>query len=107
VPNRQETKDGKRWQCKVCRAEFNVCDGSFFKRSKLTLQQIIVIINHWVEDQPERMVMKEAEISKKTAMDNFNCCRDECANWLIRNLIEIRGFGEDSQVIKCCCYSQK
>lgn len=97
--NRDEARDGKRWYCTVCRAEFSVRDGSFFQRSRLSLRQIIMIIYHWVEDHPQKFIVKEAEISRRTAVDWMNFCRDECSNWLRRNPTELGGFDGQGQPI--------
>lgn len=95
--NYKTAKDGKRWKCTVCQGVVSVRDGSCFERSRLTIQQILLIIYSWATELPQHVAAAEAETSTATVIEWFNFCKNECANWLHRNPIQVGGFDEDGQ----------
>ena len=51
--------DGKRWYCKQCKQQKSIRHGSFFDRSHLTLQQIIIIMYCWAQTIPQKAIKHE------------------------------------------------
>lgn len=91
--------DGWRWRCQACRVGVTVRKNSFFSRSHLTLQEIVIIIYCWAHDTPQLTLMHETQISKHTAIDWSNFMREECDNWLQRNASELGGLDANGQQI--------
>jgi thiol-disulfide isomerase/thioredoxin len=74
-----------------------VRDGSFFSRSHLTLQQIIIYC--WCRDNLQRKIAHEAGMLEDghTIADWCNFCREVCEVDLEEHLMEIDGFDEFEQ----------
>lgn len=95
--NCNSTSNGKVWRCKVCKGKVSVRDGSLFQGSHLTIMQILLIIYNWAKELPQTIAAEEAETTPATVVDWYNFCKNECANWLHRNPIQVGGFDEDGQ----------
>jgi len=97
--NYKALQDGKRWKCRPCQLVVSVRHGSFFHNSKLTLRQVILLTYYWATDTPQLTAAGETDISEQTMVDWYNFCRDECANWLARNPIELGGFDQGGEPV--------
>jgi len=47
--------DGRRWSCRRCGTRKSVRERSFFSRSHLSLQQIVVVLYCWSYDMPQNI----------------------------------------------------
>jgi IS1 family transposase len=92
--------DGYRWKCPACAARKSVRDGSFFTGSHLTLQQIVIVVYCWSRDMPQKDIMREADIDKKTTIDWCNFLREECETCLINNPEEIGGIDANGDAME-------
>lgn len=52
------------------------------------------VIYYWAADQSQIPVVVEAAVNRRSIIDWFNFCRDECTNWIHLNPIEFSGFDE-------------
>ena len=59
-----------------CKKSCSIRRGSFFERSKLSLQQWIVIIHWWVREYPVTRAAEEAKVTEMTAIQYL---RDICS----------------------------
>ena len=92
--------DSKRWKCRSCNFVRSVRADSFFQRSHLQLDQIIVMVYCWACDMPQKQISREANIPcRNTVVDWCNFCRDETENHLERNPQEIGGFDANGEQI--------
>ena len=56
--------------------------GSFFERSKLTLQKWLLLMHWWAKEYPVTNAAEEVEVSNKTAIQVYAWLRDVCNAWL-------------------------
>lgn len=70
-----------RWRCQdgSCKKSCSIRCGSFFERSKLSLQQWIVIIHWWVREYPVTRAAEEAKVTEVTAIQCYQYLRDICS----------------------------
>ena len=66
-----------RWRCPDDNC--NVRHGSFFEKSKLSLQQWIVIIHWWLREYPVTRASEEAKVTDMTAIQCYQYLRDICS----------------------------
>lgn len=92
--------DGVRWACQTCNYRKSVRDGSFFARSHLSIQQIIIMTYCWACDLPQQQMLREADIARpNTAVDWCNFLREECEQWISNNSEEIGGMDAAGEAI--------
>lgn len=96
---RQSNKDGHIWQCRPCgNRQISVRADSFFSRSHLSLQQLLLLIYCWADDLPQNWAQKEANVAERhTMVDWWNFCRDVCVHWVANNHQELGGIDDDGQ----------
>ena len=84
------------WRCRHCRKKHSVREGSFFSRSKLTLQTLYVLIYFWVYGVALKSVATflSGEVCYKRITDWYNFCRDICSQDLIINPVQLGGVGD-------------
>ena len=67
------------WHCHQCKRTKTVRDGSFFQRSHVGIDKIVHFMYGWATDWPLHVIAHETELSKVTAVDWANFCRDVCS----------------------------
>ena len=75
-----------RWRCpgSGCRKSVGLRDGTFFEKSKLTLQQWMVLMYWWCREYPVTDAAQEANADKKTAVQAYQYFGDICS-WRLLN----------------------
>lgn len=70
-----------RWRCTddSCKKSCSIRTGSFFAKSKLSLEQWLVIIHWWVRQYPVSTAAEEAKTSEVTAIQCYQYLRDICS----------------------------
>ena len=68
LQDRKDINDGCRWCCPHCNKRITIRDGSFFEKSKLTLQKWLILIYWWARQYPVTDAAEEAEVTKATAI---------------------------------------
>ena len=92
--------DGRRWACATCDFTKSVRDNSFFSKSHLSLEQMVILIYMWSRDSPQKDILHEADIaSEATLVDWCNFLREECETWLEFNSGEIGGMTDNGEPI--------
>ena len=76
----------------------SIREGSFFSKSRLSLQKWLLLIYLWARDYPVKDVAQEAEIDKNTGCDVMNWFREVCSTKLITTDINLGGPGKTVQI---------
>ena len=95
---RPDVSDGISWWCPQCKGRKSIREGSFFSRSRLTLQKWLMLLYFWVHDNPVIDVAVQVEVSKGTAIDVYQWLREVCSTALLRTNIVLGGPGKIVQI---------
>ena len=68
LQDRNDISDGCRWHCPYCNKRITIRDGSYFEKSKLTLQNWLILIYWWARQYLVTDAAEEAEVTKATAI---------------------------------------
>jgi hypothetical protein len=70
-----------RWRCPVttCRKTQSLRHGSFFEKSKLSLQKWLVLLHWWIREYPVIDAAEEAKVTEATAIQVYQYFRDICS----------------------------
>ena len=82
--SREDVSDGISWYCPRCYTRKSIRDGSFFAKSKLSLQKWLLLLHYWVRQTPVTEAMDDAEVNKRTAIDEYQWFREICSSALMR-----------------------
>ncbi|KAK9702498.1 hypothetical protein QE152_g29902 [Popillia japonica] len=100
----QDSIDGSVWKCyqkisfrkqarRVCGTRVALRTGTFFARSKLSLQQILGFINLWVRCLSQTFICVELKLSQRTAVDWASFCREACLEYFMYRPTKLGGPG--------------
>ena len=81
---RADVSDGVSWSCPQCYTRKSIRDGSFFAKSKITLQKWMLLLHFWVRQYPVTDAMQEAEVDRRTAIDVYQWFREICSSNLVQ-----------------------
>ena len=102
VPMRQGTRkdvtDGLVWRCPQCKTTKSIREGSFFTKSRLTLQKWLLLIHFWVKHYPVTDVAVDVEIDKNVGCAVYKWLREVCSTKLLQSPIILGGPGVVVQV---------
>ena len=79
----QAGSDGVSWWCPTCKTTKSIRDGSFFSKSKLTLQKWMIAMLWWSREYPVTLMAEEAEIPENTACCIYQWLREVCSTALL------------------------
>ena len=68
---RSDVSDGASWWRRECKGCKSIRVGSFFTKSRLTIQQWLVLIYWWAREYPVTDSAEEADVEKGTAIDVY------------------------------------
>lgn len=80
---RSDVSDNVSWWCPHCKSRKSIRDGSFFAKSRLTLQKWLVLMYFWAREYPVGDAAEEAQVQQKTAIDVYQWLREVCSTRLI------------------------
>ena len=80
---RNDVTDGVSWWCRTCKSRKSIREGSFFSKSRLTLQKWLILMYMWAREYPVKDAAEEAEVQEKTAIDLYQWLREVCSTRLI------------------------
>ena len=86
------------WYWPQCYTRRYIHDGSFFSKSKITLQKWMILLNFWVHKYPVTDAMQEAEVDGHTAIHAYQWLRDICSSCLMRGQIVLGGPDVDVHI---------
>ena len=92
IKNKQ-SPDGFSLKCSRCNHRMTLRTGSFFYDSKLSIEQILVIVGYFVSGLEVSCVAEHTLISNKTVIDWFEFCRNICEHALDLPNTKIGGPG--------------
>ena len=95
---RNDVSDGVSWWCRQCKTRKSIREGSFFQRSRLTLQDWLMLLIWWAKDAPVTDVADDVEVTRMTAIDAFQWLREVCTTKLLQSPIILGGRGVVCQV---------
>ena len=96
--NWQYQINSNRWRCPQCTKCVSVRDGSFFHKSKLTLQRWLILLYWWVRQYPVTDAAEEAKVEPNTAVAVYQWLREVCSTKLIQTRIQLGGNGAIVQI---------
>ena len=76
------------WQCKTCRKRYSVCENSYFFKSKLKLQVLVIILYFFScssSTVTQCCKFLRTKCSKASVIQWYNYYRDIMTTWLTRN----------------------
>ena len=79
IQARSDISDGYRWRCPDCRKGVSVRKGSFFEKSKITLQKWLLLMHWWARQYPVKDAATKTEVSLHTAIQVYSWMRDVCS----------------------------
>ena len=91
---RRDVNDGYGWQCRTCKKRLGSRSKSFFDKSRLTLQQWLILLYWWAREYPVTDAQEEARVSKKMAIDAYQWLREICSQKLTQTTIKLGGDGK-------------
>ena len=95
---RKDVTDGLVWRCPQCKTTKSIREGSFFTKSRLTLQKWLLLIHFWVKQYPVTDVAVDVEIDKNVGCAVYKWLREVCSTKLLQSPIILGGPGVVVQV---------
>ncbi len=102
---RNDISDGVRWKCMdtTCNTSKSIRSGSFYDKSRLTLQQWMIIMFFWAEEIPVTNTARYGTVIEKTCVDMYGWFRDVCSRRLINDgPIKLGGRNVVVQIDESC-----
>ena len=91
--SRRDVSDGICWWCPQCKTRKSIREGSFFSKSRLTLQKWLLMIHFWAWQYPVTDTFQQIQIGKMNAVDIYRWLREVCSTKLISTPIILGGPG--------------
>lgn len=79
LQGREDISDGCRWRCPDCHKAISIRSGSFFEKSRLTLQKWLLLMHWWAMEYPVKDASGEIGVSEATAIQVYCWMRDVCS----------------------------
>ena len=95
---RRDISDGCSWKCRQCKTRKSIREGSFFSKSKLTLQKWLLLLHLWAVDCPVTSAMDQLAIDSRTGVDIYQWLREVCSTKLLQTPIVLGGPGVIVQI---------
>ena len=100
----KEGVDGYRWRCDWSKegkrhvVNRSIRGGSWFERSKLGMDDILILTYGWVEKFTNGQLARMARVSSNTATDWCNFCREVCMGICLEESVSIGGEGTTVEI---------
>lgn len=86
--------DAKKWNCRKCKREKSVREGSVFSKSKLPLYKATQLLYLWSTDCPQKILLDELLVTERTVADWFDFVDDICRRGMLtHNLTDFDDAG--------------
>ena len=95
---RDDISDKFHWKCRRCNKRISLCDGSFFSKSKLSLQKWAILMYWWARQYAVTDAAEEAEVTETTACQIYQWLREVCSTKLINTPIVLGGLNVTVQI---------
>ena len=93
-----DVSDGVSWWCPQCKGRKSIRDGSFFSKSKITVQRWLLLLYWWARQYPVTDAMQEAEVHKGMVIDVDQWLREVCSTRLLSSPIILGGANSIVQI---------
>ena len=87
-----------RWRCAQCKKCISIRDGSFFSKSRLSLQKWLLLIHWWAWEFLIINCAKALEVDENTSCAVYQWLREFCSTQLLWMQIELGGQGQIVQI---------
>ena len=100
----EDRSDGLKWECrkqvngKRHKAEVSIRKGSWFEKSKMTLEEILKLTYWWCQDLDQAQIKHEVGLAESTGVDWDSFCREVCEITLLENSDKLGGKGKVVQI---------
>ena len=100
---RSDARDKVSWWCPQCKSRRSIRDNSFFNKSHLTLQQWLLLIYFWADDEAVTKASRHAETTDVSAINVYQWLREVCSQRLIQDgPPQLGGPGKVVQIDESC-----
>ena len=82
---RKKLSDGIGWWCPSCKSRKSLREKSFFSKSRLTLQQWMLLLFFWTDEKIVLKAAKHAKVSAVTSINVYQWFREVCSERLLRD----------------------
>ena len=90
---REDISDRFCWWCSHCKTRKTIKEGSFFKKSHMTLRQWLLLLHLWAKKDPVTSAAEDLEISRPAAIDAYQWLQEVCSTTLLQTSIILGGAG--------------
>ena len=93
----EDQSDGLKWECRQqvnCKrheAEVSIRKGSWFEKSKMTLEEILKLTYWWCQDLYQAQIKHEGGLAESAGVDWSSFCRKVCRITLLENSDKLSG----------------
>ena len=100
----EDRSDGLKWECKRQengkrhKAEISIRKGSWFEKSRMTLEEILKLTYWWCQDLDQAQIKHELALAEGTGVDWDSFCREVCEITLLENGEKLGGEGKIVQI---------
>ena len=95
---RVDVSDKYCWWCPSCKTRKTIQEGSFFKKSHISLKQWLLLIHLWTKYSPVTSAAEDLEISRPSVVDAYQWLREVCSTKLLQAPIKLGGPGRVVQI---------
>ena len=81
--DRMDVSDKITWRCQQCKTMKTIREGSFFSKSRITLQKWLLLIFFWSREYPVMDAAKDSEVTHTTAINVYQWLREVCSTTFI------------------------
>ena len=102
VPMRQgngrDVTDGVVWRCPTCKSTKSIRAVSFFSKSRLTLQKLLLLLHFWIRRYPVKDAADDVKVDKSTACNVYRWLQEVSSTTLLGTPVILGGAGVVVQV---------
>lgn len=102
-----ESIDGIVFRCTTCKSKRSVRAGTYWQRSKLPPQKILMLLYFWSSKATNSQISTYLKISSTTCVDHLNFIREICSWAMMRVLTKLGGVGKIVQLDESVIYKPK
>ncbi|KAL9952487.1 hypothetical protein ACROYT_G039751 [Oculina patagonica] len=99
-----DRSDSFKWECRKQvkgerhKAEISIRKGSWFEKSKMTLEEIVKLTYWWCQDLDQSQIKHELGLAESTGVDWDSFCREVCEITMFENSEKLGGEGKFMQI---------
>ena len=98
LESRDDVSDKYCWRCPSCQKRISLRDGTFFSKSRLSLQKWVILMHWWARQYPVTDAAEEAEVTESTGSQVYQWFREVCSTKLVNTPIILGGRNVTVQI---------